>query len=54
MQIWISSTFNVEQDVKDCILKAADSVGLKELPNYKAEMHDHTDWLTSCFVFFET
>ncbi|KAL3652578.1 hypothetical protein CASFOL_002259 [Castilleja foliolosa] len=44
-QIWISSTFNVDQDVKDCISRAADSIGLKGLPNYKVEMHDHTDWI---------
>ncbi|KAK6157381.1 hypothetical protein DH2020_011629 [Rehmannia glutinosa] len=44
-EIWISSTFDVDQDVKDCISRAADSIGLKELPNYKVEMHDHTDWI---------
>ncbi|XP_020550284.1 uncharacterized protein LOC105165406 isoform X2 [Sesamum indicum] len=44
-EIWISSTFDVDQDVKDCISRAADSVGLKEIPNYKVEMHDHTDWI---------
>ncbi|KAI3457432.1 hypothetical protein Pfo_014095 [Paulownia fortunei] len=44
-EIWISSTFDVDQDVQDCISRAADSVGLKELPNYKVEMHDHTDWI---------
>ncbi|PIN15734.1 hypothetical protein CDL12_11630 [Handroanthus impetiginosus] len=44
-KIWISSTFNVDQDVKDRISRAADSVGLKEIPNYKVEMHDHTDWI---------
>ncbi|KAL6535980.1 hypothetical protein OROHE_012824 [Orobanche hederae] len=44
-KIWISSIFNVDQDVKDCISKAADSVGLKELPDYRVEMHDHTDWI---------
>ncbi|KAK6134557.1 hypothetical protein DH2020_031727 [Rehmannia glutinosa] len=44
-EIWISSTFDVDQDVKDCISRAADSIGLKERPNYKVEMHDHTDWI---------
>ncbi|GFP79658.1 ribosomal protein l11 methyltransferase [Phtheirospermum japonicum] len=44
-EIWISSTFDVNQDVKDCISRAADSIGLKGLPNYKVEMHDHTDWI---------
>ncbi|KAL6554218.1 hypothetical protein OROMI_019891 [Orobanche minor] len=44
-RIWISSIFNVDQDVKDCISKAADSVGLKKLPDYRVEMHDHTDWI---------
>ncbi|CAA0816000.1 ribosomal protein L11 methyltransferase-related [Striga hermonthica] len=44
-QIWISSTFNISQDVKDCVDRASDSVGLKELPIYKVEMHDHTDWI---------
>ncbi|KAL6529708.1 hypothetical protein OROGR_015331 [Orobanche gracilis] len=43
--IWISSIFNVDHDVKDCISRAADSVGLKELPDYRVEMHDHTDWI---------
>lgn len=44
-QIWIRSTFNVDQDVKCCISRAADSVGLKEIPTYKVEMHHHTDWI---------
>ncbi|KAL0353779.1 UNVERIFIED_CONTAM: Ribosomal protein L11 methyltransferase [Sesamum angustifolium] len=44
-EIWISSTFDIDQDVKDCISRAADSVGLKEIPNYEVEMHDHTDWI---------
>ncbi|XP_073123028.1 uncharacterized protein [Henckelia pumila] len=44
-EIWISSIFNVSQDVKSCISLAADSVGLKEIPNYVVEMHDHTDWI---------
>ncbi|GER53844.1 ribosomal protein L11 methyltransferase-related [Striga asiatica] len=43
--IWISSTFNVDQDVKNCVVRASDSVGLKELPIYKVEIHDHTDWI---------
>ncbi|KAL8032086.1 hypothetical protein ABFX02_13G071500 [Erythranthe guttata] len=45
-EIWISSIFSIDQDVKDCISLAADSVGLTEMPNYKIEMHDHTDWIT--------
>ncbi|KAL8507628.1 hypothetical protein ACS0TY_018244 [Phlomoides rotata] len=44
-QIWIRSTFNVDQDVKYCISQAANTVGLKEIPLYKVEMHDHTDWI---------
>ncbi|KAL0306531.1 UNVERIFIED_CONTAM: Ribosomal protein L11 methyltransferase [Sesamum radiatum] len=44
-EIWISSTFDIDQDVKDCISRAADSVELKEIPNYEVEMHDHTDWI---------
>ncbi|KAK4439166.1 Ribosomal protein L11 methyltransferase [Sesamum alatum] len=44
-EIWISSTFDIDQDVKDCISRAADSVGLKEIPDYKVEMNDHTDWI---------
>lgn len=45
LQIWISSTFDVSQDVKDCIFRAADSVSLKNIPSYEVEMHDHTDWI---------
>ncbi|KAG8386346.1 hypothetical protein BUALT_Bualt03G0139300 [Buddleja alternifolia] len=44
-EIWISSTFDISQDVKDSISRAADSVGLKEIPNYEVEMQDHTDWI---------
>ncbi|KAL3813244.1 hypothetical protein ACJIZ3_014512 [Penstemon smallii] len=44
-EIWISSTFDLSQDVKDCISRAADSVGFKDIPNYEVEMHDHTDWI---------
>ncbi|KAL2529416.1 uncharacterized protein Fot_22017 [Forsythia ovata] len=45
MQIWINSIFTVSQDVKECISLAVDSVGLKEMPSYEVEMHDHTDWI---------
>ncbi|KAL2457689.1 ribosomal protein L11 methyltransferase-related [Abeliophyllum distichum] len=45
MQLWISSIFTVSQDVNECILLAVDSVGLKEMPSYEVEMHDHTDWI---------
>lgn len=45
IQIWIRSTFNVDQDVKCCISLAANSVGLKEIPIYKVEMHDNVDWI---------
>ncbi|XP_051151887.1 uncharacterized protein LOC127265908 isoform X2 [Andrographis paniculata] len=44
-EIWITSTFDVEMDVKICVARAADSVGLKQIPKYKVEMHDHTDWI---------
>ncbi|XP_073027447.1 uncharacterized protein [Primulina eburnea] len=44
-EIWITTIFNVSQDVRCCISLAADSVGLKEIPNYEVEMHDHTDWI---------
>ncbi|CAA3024165.1 Hypothetical predicted protein [Olea europaea subsp. europaea] len=41
----ISSIFTISQDVKECISQAADSIGLREMPNYEVEMHDHTDWI---------
>ncbi|KAL2523557.1 ribosomal protein L11 methyltransferase-related [Abeliophyllum distichum] len=44
-EIWIISIFTVSQDVKECISQAVDSVGLKEMPSYEVEMHDHTDWI---------
>ncbi|KAH6834829.1 ribosomal protein L11 methyltransferase-like protein [Perilla frutescens var. hirtella] len=45
-EIWIGSTFDVDEDVKECISRAANSVGLKEIPNYKVEkQEDHTDWI---------
>lgn len=60
MQMKISSIFTISQDVKECISQAADSIGLREMPNYEVEMHDHTDWikqtqvtsdLSHCFLF---
>ncbi|KZV23240.1 hypothetical protein F511_05079 [Dorcoceras hygrometricum] len=44
-QIWITSIFNISQDVKGSVSLAADSVGLKEMPTYEVEMLDHTDWI---------
>ncbi|KAG6393770.1 hypothetical protein SASPL_144341 [Salvia splendens] len=44
-EIWIGSTFDVEQDVNECIALAADSVGLQEIPKYKVEKQDHMDWI---------
>ncbi|KAL1537763.1 ribosomal protein L11 methyltransferase-like [Salvia divinorum] len=44
-EIWIGSTFDVEQDVNECIALAADSVGLQEIPKYKVEQQDHMDWI---------
>lgn len=44
-KIRISSIFTVSQDVKECISQAADSIGLREMPSYEVEMHDHTDWI---------
>ncbi|XP_022846169.1 uncharacterized protein LOC111368894 [Olea europaea var. sylvestris] len=41
----ISSIFTISEDVKECISQAADSIGLREMPNYEVEMHDHTDWI---------
>lgn len=35
----------MDEDVKDCISRAANSIGLKEMPNYKVEKQDQTDWI---------
>lgn len=44
-QIWIGSTFDVDQGVEECISRAANSVGLKEIPNYQVKKQDHIDWI---------
>lgn len=44
-EIWIGSTFDVDEDVEECISRAANSIGLKEIPNYKVEKKDQTDWI---------
>ncbi|XP_057766558.1 uncharacterized protein LOC130987016 [Salvia miltiorrhiza] len=45
VEIWICSTFDVDQDVNECISRAANSVGLEETPKYKVEKKDHMDWI---------
>lgn len=50
VQIIITSIFSVCKDVKDCILLAADSVGLQNIPSFEVEMHDHTDWIKATQV----
>ncbi|EPS69084.1 hypothetical protein M569_05682, partial [Genlisea aurea] len=44
-EIWINSLFDIDLDVKDCISRAADSVGLNSTPGLEVEMLDHTDWI---------
>ncbi|KAG9150008.1 hypothetical protein Leryth_010071 [Lithospermum erythrorhizon] len=44
-EVCITSTFPISKDVQHCISSAADSVGLKNIPNYHVERQDHTDWI---------
>lgn len=39
------SIFPIGQDVKECISRAVDSIGLKKIPSYDITMHDHIDWI---------
>ncbi|CAA7049095.1 unnamed protein product [Microthlaspi erraticum] len=44
-EICVESIFPVDQEVKMCISQAANSIGLKEIPNFQVEMGDEIDWI---------
>ncbi|KAK1280401.1 hypothetical protein QJS04_geneDACA014276 [Acorus gramineus] len=44
-ETFITSLFVDEQDVQNCILYAAQSIGLHDIPHYEARNGEHYDWL---------
>lgn len=55
MQIYIDSIFPECEDVDECILNAANSIGLKAIPRYEVKMGEQFDWIKKtqvyCFAF---
>ena len=45
MQIYIDSIFPECEDVDECILNAANSIGLKETPRYEVKMGEQCNWI---------
>lgn len=44
-QIFINSIFPEGEDVSMCISHAANSIGLKEIPQYEVTMGEQYDWI---------
>lgn len=44
-EIYIDSIFPECEDVDGCILNAANSIGLKEIPHYEVKMGEQCDWI---------
>lgn len=45
MQTCIDSIFPEGHDVNTCIFHAADSIGLKDVPNYEVKKGEQYDWI---------
>lgn len=52
VQTCIDSIFPEGHDVNTCILHAADSIGLKDIPNYEVKKGEQYDWIRKTQVNF--
>nr|GMD92489.1 ribosomal protein L11 methyltransferase [Ipomoea batatas] len=51
--VCLDCIFSVNQDVKQCISLAVDSIGLREMPSYEVVVQNHIDWIKATQESFQ-